>query len=368
MTGTVHRPLELAEARSPTPQALPAMLVPSASLCLGTVAGACWPCRVGTSGEGKLPLSVAGKVWEERQPIIPPTRANRDAFIDAVMRGNLTTYVASHLGRKKLPGMIDGMSFFYRGQEDHSWGVSSSLYRVVAQANSTQSVTEGMLRRAELRVLERMREEGLGYQMTDGELLMVLQHHLIPTRLVDVSATPMAALYFATESLDSCDGRLFVIGLRPQGHGGAHSIRLSNATLPWATAARGDYAESEWTQQVALVNEQPLDPRMRAQDGRFLVGGIRRRYAGMVITIGNNDVPGGEYPGICVLNLFPPRPGARRPVAMRSGGAIWSLRVPSEWKPAIRSRLAEHGMTKDHMYPPYDESRRLGVAAAKALI
>ncbi|MHB8246505.1 MAG: FRG domain-containing protein [Acidimicrobiales bacterium] len=258
------------------------------------------------------------------------------------------------------------MTFYFRGQEDESWGISSSLYRAVARScQSGEPVEEWMLRDAEKRVINTMRDQGLGYRMSEGELLMVLQHHLIPTRLVDVSTSARPALYFAAESQDSIDGRLFIIGLHQRSRN-TQTISLQSDPLPWATSARRTKAESEWTSKVALVDEQPLDPRMRAQQGRFLAGGIRRRYGGMAISLAGKDLPASMYPEICVLNLFPPRRGARKPVASRSGGAVWSLRIPAEWKAPIREALKNRAhMTKDHMYPPYDESRRLGVVAAE---
>ncbi|WP_406326655.1 hypothetical protein [Streptomyces sp. NBC_00203] len=59
------------------------------------------------------------------------------------------------------------------------------------------------------------------------------------------------------------------------------TIGFSRESLERADAAHGQRrAKGEWTQQVAVVAQAPLDPRMQAQRGRFLVGGLNRRYGG----------------------------------------------------------------------------------------
>lgn len=110
--------------------------------------------------------------------------------------------------------------------------------------------------------------------MKDGELLAVLQHHGIPTRLIDVSERPREALFFAVDRDDDIPGRLFIIRLKP-GSEGQHRIDLrANDALEWEGTKRGTkQARGEWTTRVAVDESNPLDPRMRAQRGRFLVGG-----------------------------------------------------------------------------------------------
>jgi hypothetical protein len=68
-------------------------------------------------------------------------------------------------------------------------------------------ITEKILIEAEIALISSMRAEGLGRLMTDGELMMVLQHHGIPTRLIDVSVQPLEALFFAVDSSGEVAGR-----------------------------------------------------------------------------------------------------------------------------------------------------------------
>lgn len=103
-----------------------------------------------------------------------------------------------------------GNNVVYRGQATAGHGLSSSLYRRCREVKGP-AVSEAHLANAETAIIQAMRAEGLGRLMTDGELLMVLQHHAIPTRLIDVSAAAMEALFFAVDHNDAADGRLFII-------------------------------------------------------------------------------------------------------------------------------------------------------------
>jgi hypothetical protein len=146
--------------------------------------------------------------------------------------------------------------------------LSSSLYRLCRNEKGA-TVTEADLTTAETTIIQAMRKEGLGRLMTDGELLMVLQHHGIPTRLIDVSTAPTEALFFAVDQNDAADGRLFIIDVHEPV---PLALDEEDPQLPWTDAVWGTRTTKEWSGAVSIVDAAALDPRMRAQRGKFLVG------------------------------------------------------------------------------------------------
>jgi len=256
---------------------------------------------------------------------------------------------------------LGGSDLVYRGQPNANYGLSSSLFRL-CRTERSGAVVEADLVSAEAAILNTMRQEGLGRCMTDLELLQVLQHHGIPTRLVDVSIGPLEALFFAVNNEDAVDGRLFIIRLDAR-VAGARLLSGSGSELPWHGMSYGPTrARDRWTQTLALVDADPLDPRMRAQRGKFLVGGLNRRTAGRLM----GKVPSAAFPdvtslGINFLNQL--RIGNNKTWPATG----WTIRIPSHSKNHLCERLAseDEAITPDAMYPPLDEVRRLALSRVR---
>ncbi len=123
--------------------------------------------------------------------------------------------------------------------------------------------------------------------------------------------------------------------------------------------------KGEWTRTVAEVREQPLDARMRAQGGRFLVGGLRRQYGGWNITVGGRAIPATELPDIESLTVR---------FSQRVTDKWWpchgaTIRIPATWKHQLRSMLEAYtgtggSINRDRMYPPINEIQRLAAFVA----
>lgn len=235
---------------------------------------------------------------------------------------------------------------FFRGQADGGYGLSSSLHRLIANESSTP-LSEALLGEVEAAIIDQAAGHGLLKEISRGELLMILQHHSAPTRLLDVSLKPLEALYFAVEKLDARDGRLFVLWLNDQ----PDLVLRGTDELPWTTYVRpGGQAAAEWTQSVRLVDEQPLDPRMVAQQGRFLVGGVQRAYANLNMWH-THQLRVSERQKISMLcvGFFSSPQSSMQDTKWPALG--WTIRIPSSWKAELRERLAANGITHDSMYP-----------------
>jgi hypothetical protein len=262
--------------------------------------------------------------------------------------------------------LTTGKNLFFRGQPNSTYNLSSSLYRLchsICKTAKKLPVAEDVMRTAEVAIIDAAKGEGLGRNMTQGQLLMVLQHHGIPTRLVDVSAGAPEGLYFAVDQQDSKDGRLFI--LHPH-----DDKRLSlelNDELPWADASVGtSRAKAEWTDSVSIIEQAPLDPRMQAQKGRFLVGGLAKRYAGSAMRTKGSPIPAAEYFDITTLSVNFLKNTTGGPSA-RWRATGWTILIKAEWKERLRDLLAsmKDPISKDRMYPPVTEVERLAKKVAK---
>lgn len=249
-----------------------------------------------------------------------------------------------------------GKNLFFRGQSDISYGLSSSLYRQIRAAKPEGKIAELDLGKAERTVLDAMRAEGLGRKMTDFELISVMQHHLMPTRLIDVSRSPLESLYFAVENNHGTDGVLFMIN--PKGVAG---LRFDGEKLPWAEFKAGrKNGDAAWTNKVTVAEHSALDPRMRAQDGTFLVGGLFRSYNGMAMYNTAGTIDASIRTDVTTLAIqFMKRRESSYGVEWGAGG--WVLRVDAAWKRPLLKRLAalQEPISEDTMYPAFTETARL---------
>jgi hypothetical protein len=301
-------------------------------------------------------LSRAGQFFEER--II-----NDDmGIVDAASLWEWITAGASNPLASGTNGLPTGGNVVYRGQANGNYNVSSSLHRLMANEHPSE-ITEKILIESEIALIKSMRTEGLGRLMTDGELMMVLQHHGIPTRLIDVSVQPLEALFFAVDSSDEAPGRLFVVEI----HDATTMNVRGKPQLPWLANSKGSHrAVGAWTKTVALIDEEALDPRMRAQQGKFLIGGINRKYYGRSMAIDGDSLKGEEFPKIVSIgiNFVRQRRGKRNANWPATG---WNMRIEGAWKPELRRRLSElaEPITEDTMYPPVGEVKRLALNVLK---
>lgn len=274
----------------------------------------------------------------------------------------------------------EGWGLYFRGQSNAARGLTSSLYRVVKDAleeqrdesrpaGSYEALIEPAMVEAEKAILGIARENGLGRNMDDLELLCLLQHYLTPTRLIDVTAGPAASVYFACAANMDLDGRVFLISVREP----ENTIQVdSKGRPPWHEWVRYPGARDHWSSQVSPIRVSDLHPRIRAQQGRFLVGGLWSsggrqpmftydRDEGSVETLTIEKMNDRNARNVSTLTIyFPHQDRKARVPSRRSWSAYgWSIRIPHEWKREILEICREAGVTRDTMDPPIGEVHRL---------
>lgn len=152
-----------------------------------------------------------------------------------------------------------GYRVFWRGQANHEWGLVSSLMRRLG------AVDDKTLNKVEDKILNEAGDwvSELGQVPYTEPLakLAYLQHHGVPTRLLDFTSEAWMAVFFAVEGDDEVDGRLFAI-LVDQ----ASVLPAPPAGTPW---------RSFGTNEVRVFDPIAAGlnfPRLQAQSGVLVVG------------------------------------------------------------------------------------------------
>ena len=164
-----------------------------------------------------------------------------------------------------IVGIADkrGQMVCWRGQANHEWPLVSSLVRAIsASVPPENSIIEALekkiLTEASSWIMEFKGEDRF---RDDVSRLIYLQHHGVPTRLIDFTQDPLVSLFFAAENLDTVDGRVFAILYPKKG------ILKKAPSL----------SEIKKLKQVDLRFWQPEKledefPRIRAQQGLLAIG------------------------------------------------------------------------------------------------
>ncbi len=103
---------------------------------------------------------------------------------------------------------VDEYHFMYRGHSDSNYSLAPSIYRKQKWLESE----EKMYRDLHIKCSEELSQYSRGL-----EVLASMQHYSLPTRLLDLTSSPLIALVFATEMEPDMDGEFLVFAEEERG-------------------------------------------------------------------------------------------------------------------------------------------------------
>lgn len=348
------------------------------------------------------------KFFSERELVVeydePDNSANKEAYtwfkqVQQII-AELPIYRHDNVGQPLEDTKSD--VWFFRGQKDSSFAFTSTLYRRLLDAKTPKDYEKAMLK-AEFSLLNTARKMGIGRGLTALETLTLLQHHGSPTRLIDVTSDWKVALYFACESDNDRDGRLFLIKTHPgrwRNFPKDEDVVAQRKHPIWRDYRTYFPYDGEWCNEW-LAGTWPVllpfsDPRMIAQRGFFLVGGVPSLQGSTMLE--TSECPHCQK-RVCECSDFEVHPRAQtiydeKPtlpkshlsaselrdvtsLPIRFGGDLkflnqiadakrnnwsavgYSIRIPQRFKRTLRDILGREGVDKDSIYPPLRETVRL---------
>lgn len=221
---------------------------------------------------------------------------------------DLIDQLASHVDPKK--------PIWFRGQSSSKWSLQPSIAR------------DERTTRAEAALMKRFKQNAMPFlhnrPASEWEWLFLMQHYRLPTRLLDWSESPLAALFFAAEGESQSQAALWCLDpVRLNSHA---NIRFDNSLEVPAFDHDGildnylpSRIASETTSELNPIAAiaQRNSPRIAAQLGTFT---ITHRTHAKLESIGNGDhvwryiIPGNKRKSlikelahlrITKLSLFP---------------------------------------------------------------
>lgn len=179
---------------------------------------------------------------------------------------NITLYALAVSERMTSRGQQGGLGFLWRGQRDWHWGIQTSLYRHVRR-RVNRVPTQVEFERREQQIWSAFVEAGLNTASSLMANLALMEHHGVPTRLLDVSTDFWPALYFACEPQAATAGE-DEAGL-VLGFGLSRSSQQISASVRSLDILRARLSRSR---TAMLYRPLGVTPRIWAQRGAFLVG------------------------------------------------------------------------------------------------
>lgn len=197
---------------------------------------------------------------------------------------NFITKAKNNFNDIKFTNGINTDSFrkYFRGQSNAHHGLKTSIVRhmehELKSKNDKKSINKAMETKED-KIFDLAERMGIGRNTTDLEKLAILQHHGIPTRLLDITDEALVALYFACSGNPEKDGRIFVFLVDPESESGEEIHIGKNRNKPSEQSSRSHTAtvgeiKAIRTESPKLVRPDTIDPRIIAQSGLFITGNV----------------------------------------------------------------------------------------------
>lgn len=285
---------------------------------------------------------------------------------------------------EKWPGRL----FAWRGQTDASWPLHSSLYRRLCWSKATQTPREPDLLEAERKVLADLHRWGLHMgeygRLSVTHQLAMLQHYGAPTRLVDITFNPWIGLWFAVQSrqadgadLPATDTRLFAFDVTDRlinERGDEYRSWEDDLRIPWPRRPENGAGPQEreaykaWTTSVFAWRPPRFHPRLAAQNGGFLFGGVPA-------TGGQIYWPKSTQANAARWTIDEVRQATSLPLRMHKleaaagappAGAMYTVRIKAAGVTPIRKRLQDlFGYEPLTLYPDYTGFAEFGTPSLR---
>lgn len=271
----------------------------------------------------------------------------------------------------RLPFVSQDGPYAWRGVPDSSYRIQSSLFRSVLTRAPEALVTEETMREAESNILRRARRWGLGgvgsSRVTDIQLLASLQHHSVPTRLLDVTSNPLTALWFACAAEPESDGLLIAFNVDKYATVFSEDSPLTYGKMenPLGYDLEAALEASTDARMPFLVKPSFLDKRMSAQEGYFITSACptadhQTEY---------REVPCAESDGLFLKSsAYIPEAAAAEmlfepiPAFDQYPQALWCFVIPAQMKREILPILeSSFNRTASVLFPDYAGFRDYGL-------
>lgn len=186
----------------------------------------------------------------------------------------------------RIGSLRAGRRYVWRGVVDARWRIRSSIVvNLMKGATKEAKISEMEILAREAALIREARLWGIGLELgpgsTDLQLLAYLQHHGIPTRLLDVTTNPITALWFACErqvarATSQASGALFAFDVTdfPEYYTVDPIVKSSWGSTkdPQGWSLTNALRTSVKEKRPFLLRPSIPDLRMRAQEGLFIAG------------------------------------------------------------------------------------------------